>query len=106
MASLPPPHGSLPELDPGDKTDPDVFGPRPERESEELDTVPRCVTCSRPIETPTSFEQGMIHALNGAYFMLCQRMDRVTAAALAIWLKEGIMASQNDQVTFYSRFKD
>src|SRR5688572_6775037 len=108
---LPLPHGSLPELDQGDKTDPDVFGCRPEQESAELDTVPRCVTCSRPTETPTSFDQGMIHALNGAYFVLCKRLDRATAAALAIWLKEEIMGAQNGpdgshQVTYWSRLKD
>jgi hypothetical protein len=96
----------MPELDPGDKTDPDVFGPRPEQESDMLDTVPRCVTCSRPLETPTSFEQGMIHAMNGVYFMLCQRLDRHMAASLTVWLKEGIIASQEGQKTYYTTFKD
>ncbi len=77
-------YGALPELElPESDTDPDVFG-------NEEPTVPRCLTCGRRSDMPTSFQEGVDYALRGVRFMLVKKMPADEADHLVLWLRSGI----------------
>jgi len=75
-------YGTLPVAlhnDTEELTDPDVF-PR----GAEPITVPRCMTCLRPVDgaDSTAFERGVYYALNCAYAWLLPRLGRDQADAI------------------------